>query len=969
MPTRDGNQVPPAADAALQESEQRFRLLVDGVKDYAIFMLDPQGNVTSWNAGAERINGYRSDEVLGRHLSIFYTPEDAAAGNAAAELEAAAANGTYEEEGVRVRKGGDRYWASVTVTALRDPAGRLRGFAKVTRDITERRRAQEQLRQNEERLAATLNSIGDAVIATDERGLVTGMNPVAEHLTGWTHAEAAGRPIPEVFKIVNEQTRKPVANPVEKVLREGQVVGLANHTALIARDGRETPIADSGAPIRGLDGIIRGTVLVFRDVGDERRAEDALRASEERFRLLVDGAQDYALFMVDADGKVASWNPGAERIKGYRAEEVIGQPLSIFYPEQAIQAGTPAAELETARREGRFEDEAWRVRKDGSRFWANVVITALRDSDGRLRGYAKLTRDFTARRQAEETARQLEAETAARRAAEEGEARVRRSEERYRQQSEQLAIILAGVADGITAHDADGKLLYANDAAARACAYPDAASLLAAPPGEVVTRFDLYDEAGAPLGWQQLPGRRVIAGEPSATQLMRVHARATGDEWWSLVKATAVRDADGRPYLAVNIMRDVTEQRRGEQAKQFMADATSVLASALDYRDTLERLARLAVPRLADWCSVDMLEGKALVQVAVAHIDPAKVALAQELNRRYPDDPAAPTGAPAVVRTGVSELHPEIDDSLVAAVVKDPALLQIIRDLGLRSSMTVPLLARGRAIGALTLVSAESRRRFGPGDLAFAEELGRRAGLAVDNARLFREATDAVKARDEFLAVAGHELRTPLTALLLQLSSLLRLASKNQEGEWPRVTERLDKTTRHGRRLQKLINELLDVSRVTSGRLALEPETIDLTALVRDTVERLTEESVKAGCRIQLQAPGPVLGMWDRQRLDQVVTNLVSNAIKYGAGCPIELKIEQTEAAAVLTVRDHGIGIDAEHQARIFGRFERAVSDRNYGGLGLGLWIARQIVEAHGGTIRVESAPGRGALFAVGLPR
>ncbi len=246
-----------------------------------------------------------------------------------------------------------------------------------------------------------LSSIGDAVITTDVEGRITFLNPVAQTVTGWGLGEASGLPLEAVFNIVNEETRQPVENPVVKALREGVAVGLANHTLLIAKDGAERPIDDSAAPIRNSRGEVIGVVLVFRDVTARRKAERALQESEERFRLLVEGTQDYAIFMLDPQGNIASWNTGAQRIKRYRAEEIIGRHFSSFYPREAVERGWPDEELRRAAADGRFEDEGWRVRRDGTQFWANVIITALRDKAGVLRGFSKITRDLTERRQLE----------------------------------------------------------------------------------------------------------------------------------------------------------------------------------------------------------------------------------------------------------------------------------------------------------------------------------------------------------------------------------------------------------------------------------------------------------------------------------------------------------------------------------------------------------------------------------------
>ncbi|MFT3766395.1 MAG: PAS domain-containing sensor histidine kinase [Minicystis sp.] len=477
-------------------------MLVQSIRDYAIFMLDPGGHVRTWNAGAEHIKGYAREEIVGKHFSTFYPPEDIESGKPAMELRVAAAEGRFEDEGWRLRNDGSRFWANVVITAVRDDAGRLVGFAKVTRDLTERRRAEEEVRQ-----------------------------------------------------------------------------------------------------------------------------------SEERFRLLLASVKDYAIYMLDPDGIVTSWNPGAEALKGYRADEIIGKHYALFYPPAELAAGKPARALAIARTEGRYEEEGERVRKDGSRFWASIVITAMRNDAGELVGFAKVTRDLTERRRAED-----------------------------------------------------------------------------------------------------------------------------------------------------------------------------------------ERL------RLA-------------------------------------------------------------------------------------------------------------------------------------------HAQEAVRLRDEFLSIASHELKTPLTALHLQLQRLEGITDLPE-----RATRQLERAARNSTRLIALVETLLDVVRITGGRFRLTRERFDMGEAIRETVYRLVEDATKAGSPIKVHEKGRVVGSWDRLRVEQIFTNLITNAIKYGAGTPIDIRIDAEGEAARITVTDRGPGIAPEDKERIFGRFERAAPMQNYGGLGLGLYITRQIVEAHGGSIAVESEPGAGATFIVRLP-
>lgn len=408
-----------------------------------------------------------------------------------------------------------------------------------------------------------------------------------------------------------------------------------------------------------------------------------------------------------------------------------------------------------------------------------------------------------------------------------------------------------------------------------------------------------------------------------------------------------------------------------QRRSAFLAEASTVLASSLDYKATLAAVARLAVPSMADWCVVDVLdpEGK-LQRLAVAHADPTKIEMVKELRERYSDDPNSPYGPAEVLRTGAPQVLTEIPDALLRTSARDEEHYRLLRELGLQSFISVPLGVGGRALGVLTLVSAESGFRYGPDDVAFAKRLAHHASLAIDNARLYQEARQAVAARDDFLSIASHELKTPVATLQLLIQNLLRRFQNDPASVTASAAaERLAAVDKQVLRLTKLINELLDLSRITDGRIDLEPEPTDLAAIVRDVVARHEEDARRAHCTVTVEIDSPAEGVWDRMRIDQVVDNLLSNAIKYGAGGRVEVRVDGDAHVARLMVRDEGIGIPADAQARIFQRFERAVSNSDYSGFGLGLWIVRQIVLAHSGDLSVESEPGRGSTFHVGLPR
>jgi signal transduction histidine kinase len=406
------------------------------------------------------------------------------------------------------------------------------------------------------------------------------------------------------------------------------------------------------------------------------------------------------------------------------------------------------------------------------------------------------------------------------------------------------------------------------------------------------------------------------------------------------------------------------ERHRAEAGLRLLADTSAALSETLDYETTVAKVARLLVPDFADFCSVDLVVDGKLVQAAYAHADPAKQPLIAELRARYPVVASAPSPAGQALRTGKPVLLADVGDEQLRASCHDADHLAIVRALGPRSAMAIPLVSAGRVLGVLAL-SSVTPGRYQTSQLALAETLGRRVAVAIENARLYREAQEAIGVRDEFLSVASHELRTPVTALKLTLQGLVT-GLVPVDDKLPRQLQLAERQTG---RMSRLIDEMLCVGRIQSGAgIELVPEPVDLAQLVRDVAEGLGGELARARCTIAIGAPGPVTGRWDRGKLEQVAANLLSNALKFGRGQPIEVAVTEAAGTATLVVRDHGIGIAGDRLPRIFERFERAVPSNQYGGLGLGLYIVRAIVVSHGGAVHAESQVGRGSSFTVDLP-
>jgi PAS domain S-box-containing protein len=674
----------------------------------------------------------------------------------------------------------------------------LSATLETARARAERAEQAERIRGRE--LAVTLQSIGDAVIATDGEGRVTFLNPVAESLTGCKLTDVYGEPLVKVFPILNEQTRRPVEDPVARVLRDGVIVGLGNHTILMARDGTERPIDDSAAPIRDDSGRISGVVLVFRDVTERRRAEDA----RSWLAAIVESSDD-AVIGKTLDAVITSWNAAAERLYGYTAAEVIDKPIALLVPpDHPDELPSIMNRLKRGERVENFETV--RLSKDGRRVDMAVTISPVKNPAGRIIGASTIARDITAR-------------------------------------------------------------------------------------------------------------------------------------------------------------------KRAEASLRFLADASAALASLVDYGSTLQKVASLAVPYFADWCGVDMPDKDgSLRRVAVAHVDPAKIELARELDRRYPPDPNAPQGPFHVMRTGRSELLADISDELLDRGARDPEHRRILRELGLKSYMGVPLQTRGKTLGVITFVSAESGRRYDATDLAVAEDLAHRAAVAIENARLYSQLREADRLKDEFLAMLAHELRNPLAPVRNALHVMKQPAAG--AAIIAQVREMADRQVTH---MGRLLDDLMDVSRVSRGRIELRKEVVDAVPVIRRTVEAirpLVEER-----RHTLSVSLPEEPLWleaDPHRLEQVLTNLLTNAAKYtDLGGQIGLTAEREDHRIVLRVRDTGVGIAPEMLPRIFDLFVQAERrlDRSQGGLGIGLTLVHRLVQLHGGTIEASSPGlGRGSEFVVRLP-
>jgi PAS domain S-box-containing protein len=500
----------------------------------------------------------------------------------------------------------------------------------------------------------------------------------------------------------------------------------------------------------------------------EREAshQEALAESEEQFKLLVNSVQDYGIYMLDLDGNIKTWNAGAERIKGYTSDEVLGRHFSIFYPEEERRAGTPELALKQVVEKGRFQDEGWRMRKGGIRFWANVNITPLLDKEGKLKGFAKVIRDVTERKSTQES--------------------------------------LQSTRDLLQA---------------------------------------ILDFAPVVIYVKNKQGRYIQANR-------------------------CFEELVGRPLEQI-IGKTDSDLFHQEIVKQFHAHEEIVF---------------------------------------------------QQNQSIQTEEVAFRNGVP---HTFLSVRFPLLDST-------------------------------GNPYAVCVISSDITDRKLAEAQLS----------------QLLKNLQEAMKAREDFISIASHELKTPITSMKLQMQGMLRaiqrgglesIGSEKFCQSFTRSTQQLDRLTR-------LVEDMLDISRINCGALTIHKELMNLGELVHEVVDRNKEQLAAAKIPVQLEVEPDLIGNWDRFRIDQVITNLLSNTIKYAAGKPIGIRLSKANDCATLSVTDGGIGIPKDSLERIFDRFERAVAVTNITGLGVGLYIVRHIIQRHGGSIRAESELGKYSTFTVELP-
>ncbi|CAG0947378.1 partial Signal transduction histidine-protein kinase/phosphatase DegS, partial [Anaerolineae bacterium] len=830
----------------------------------------------------------------------------------------------------------------------KDDVGFLQTFADMLANAIERVQTETQVRDQGNWRRLILSSIGDGVIVTDPQGIITFINSIAQALIGWSEAEALAKPLEPVLQVMDEKTGKTIENPVTQVIRTKQVVKPGNHTLLVTRNNQRVPIDHSAAPMRDDNGKLIGVVLVLSDITERRRNEEAIRQSEERFRVAL---KDSPVVVFNQDRELRySWvyNP----TRGFPRQSVVGKTDADLMPPSDAVRWTEIKHGVLTSGVGTREEISATV--DNQKRTFDLTIEPLRDGEANVVGITCASIDITERKREQAT-------------------------------TARLAAIVESSEDAIIGKTLDGIILSWNPAAERLYGYT--VDEIIGQPVSLLYPPDRMDEFRAVI-------EQLKRGEP-VEEYDTTRVRNDGKPIDVSVSVSLVRDGMGRIIGAATIVRDITPRKRSEELQRFRTEASDLLSSSLDYETTLTSIARLAVPRIADWCAVHLLaEDGTIRQLVIAHIDPTQVERAHELLRRYPPDPNATTGVQNVIRTGQLEFVEHVTDEQLAAAARDPEHLGLLMEVGLESYMIVPLTVRKRTFGAISFVSAKSGRHFSPDELALAQDLANRAALSVENARLFQELQKANEGLERRVIQRTVELQAVNKKLEEGIAERQRVMVQLRQLGVHLQSAREEERMRVAREIHDEVGQVLTAVKMDLGLLARnlsargKQATLDSILTEINTTSHLVDESIvkmreiirelrpeildhlglKAAIEWQAQEFQTRMGIacqfisddedipldLDRSTaVFRILQETLTNVARHAHATRVEIKLEKQGAQLVLQVRDNGQGITENEIA----------NQKSFGILGM-----RERALVFGGEVDFQGEPGRGTIVRARIP-
>ncbi|MGI9013634.1 MAG: PAS domain S-box protein [Phycisphaerales bacterium] len=889
----------------------------------------PDGVILRTNRAELDMLGYNREEYVGRHIADFHADEEVI-DDILHRLQAGEKLNDYPAR-LKCKDGSIKDVLMDSSVLFQEGFVHTRCF---TRDITERKRAEEALRHSEDRFRSLMEQAPFSIQVFSPDGRTSRVNRAWEELWGVTLDQIDGYNILEdqqleskgVLSYIKQAfAGEPTFIPAIEYDPNETIFGQTRH------DDPVRWVAAVAYPLKDDAGMIREVVLVHDDITARRKTEAALRESEEKLRLLANTIPQLA-WMAEPDGYIFWYNRRWYEYTGTTPEEMEGWGWQSVHDPETLPKVLDRWKGSIA--SGEPFDMVFPLKGADGQFRPFLTrVNPLRDDHGRILYWFGTNTDIAELREAREA--------------------LAVSEERLR-----LALDAGrmGVWDW---NVRTGDLKWSDSLE----------PLYGLAPGTFGGTFDHFQQLIHPEDRESVNIAIRQAMETGGEFYVEFrNVRPDGGIHWIARSGKVFPGEDGQPLRMIGIGLDVTHRKRAEETSRFLADASAALAVLVDFDSTLQRVSSLAVPSFADWATVDLAEADgSLRRVSVSHTDPTKVQLAHEVHRRFPPDPAAPKGAWNILRTGRSEIVPEITDELLAQSVNDAELLDIMRELGLKSYIGVPLTVRGKTLGAITFINAESGYRYDNTDLAVAEDLASRVAIAIENAQLYKELQEADRRKDEFLATLAHELRNPL-APIRNAVQIMKLSHEQEAKEQARIL-----IERQLEQMVRLVDDLMDVSRISRNKLELRTERVDLAKVVQNAVETSRPLIEEMGHDLTVTLPPqPVYLDADPTRLAQVFLNLLNNSAKYTEpGGDIRLTAELQGRDVLVAVKDTGIGIAADKLPGVYDLFSQVegVSSRQQGGLGIGLSLVKRLVEMHGGSVEAHSdGRGKGSTFTVRLP-
>jgi PAS domain S-box-containing protein len=800
---------------------------------------------------------------------------------------------------------------------------------------TERERSLEELAAQLSRAEASRRELielaPDAFFVADLDGRFTIVNQAACRMLGYERGALIGKTILDIIS-PDDAPRLPAVRAA--LLASGEVSRA--ELALKRSDGTFLPVEVSSNILS--EGRWQAVV---RDISRRRRMEDELRESENKFRTLAE-AVPQIVWITRPDGWNTYFNQQWVTYTGLTLEESYGHGWNIpFHPEDRQRAWD--AWQQAVRTDGVYSLECRLRRADGTYRWWLIRGLSLHDESGKVINWFGTCTDVDDIKRTEEALRRAHDET------ELANQQLRQSEERFR-------LIVDEAPIGMALVTLDGHFTRVNGALCDIVGYTAAE----------LQRLKYHDITHpADLDSDLVLVERLTRGEIPRYQLEKRYIRKDGEIVVVMLSVSILRGPDGVPLYYISQIEDITERKRTEREQRFLAEAGAVLASSLDYAQTLSTLGKMVVRDFADWCIVDVVaNGDHPTRLKVVSADPGQESLSAQLER-IPIDGQRPRFVQTVWETRRALLIERMTPGELESLAQSAEHLQLLRSIDPRSVMGLPLLIRGELLGVLVLISSASWRVYGPSDLRLAQALADRAALAIENGSLYETAVRATRLRDEVLGIVAHDLRNPLAAITMQAAALQRQGSQPER----RDQEGSERILQAANRMSYLIRDLLDVTLIEAGRLGIDSSRVPTRKLLVDFVEAQRPLASSASLELQLEVTSELPDVRaDQHRLLQVLENLVGNAIKFTPrGGRVTVGAIPRQHEVLFWVADTGCGIPPEGLPHVFDRFWQARKGASQGA-GLGLPITRGIVEAHGGRIWVESSAGCGSKFFFTIP-